>query len=113
MSLDVFTVRIGFGLEMLVAAEDNWTAAKMMRQLSRQGYLKRGRFTKSMKPLYFEGMIQMKPGISLEEYTPSETSCQVCGEKMLKLDPPYIGARLVHCSECAMTFIMRRPDDEA
>jgi len=103
-----FNLRSGNGVQLTIVAEDEWEASKNFRQLTRQGYLKRGRFAKSMKPLYFTGYIQVKPGIPLEEYASSTDKCEICDEAMTKLDPDFLNATLHHCAECKITFISRR-----
>ena len=109
--MEPFTCRIGHGVEMTVIAEDRWEASKLIRQMTRQGYIKRGRFAKSMKPIFMEGMVQLKPGIPITEYHSTEKECYLCSEKMLELNPPDIYATLNHCSSCYKTFVSGRAVD--
>ena len=104
-----YNLRSGNGVQLTVLAEDEWEASKHFRQLTRQGYIKRGRFTKSMKPLFFDGYIQVSPGIPIDEYEQTTEECKVCNDcDLKKLNPDYLNAELIHCSDCNMTMIRKR-----
>lgn len=111
-TLYAFTLRHAQA-EIVSTAEDQWEASKNFRQLCRQGYFKKGRFAKSMKPLFFEGAIQVRPGIPIDEYEDSDETCDVCNYCNIKtLNPDFINAELIHCPDCSMTMIRKRATSE-